>query len=263
MLFRSDGSNGNNGFGKTPENLIIPTESNGALIFSIPDVHKDVIRIKITTKVAKLDPDANGNTVYYNKASWSVDGSGDLGEADTSVTVTEKLLTKKGDVYKASETDFSKTTLEYTIEVNPHALLLNSGNNLELSDELPSNVNLVAGSVTITDANNKAILGASSALVNGKLLIEVPDATYAIVKYRVTPNLNGITPDDKGNYSFKAKNTVQLTGYGSVKATDDNSYTVRKAQGSLEGAKNSLTIVKYDAEDTSKKLENADRKSVV
>ena len=258
-----DGSNGNNGFGKTPENPIIPTESNGALIFSIPDVHKDVIRIKITTKVAKLDPDANGNTVYYNKASWSVDGSGDLGEADTSVTITEKLLTKKGDVYKASETDFSKTTLEYTIEVNPHALLLNAGNNLELSDELPSNVNLVAGSVTITDANNKAILGASSALVNGKLLIEVPDATYAIVKYRVTPNLNGITPDDKGNYLFKAKNTVQLTGYGSVKATDDTSYTVRKAQGSLEGAKNSLTIVKYDAEDTSKKLENAKFKLVL
>ncbi|MDD5803007.1 MAG: SpaA isopeptide-forming pilin-related protein, partial [Clostridia bacterium] len=258
-----NGSNGNNGYGKTSEDQIIPTESNGVLIFSIPDVHKDVIRIKITTKVAKLDPDANGNTVYYNKASWSVDGSGDLGDADTSVTVKETLLTKKGDVYKASETDLSKTTLEYTIEVNPHALLLNSGNNLELSDELPDNVNFVAGSVTITDANNKAILGASSALVNGKLLIEVPDATYAIVKYRVTPNLNGITPDDKGNYSFKAKNTVQLIGYGFVKATDENSYTVRKAQGSLEGAKNSLTLVKYDAEDTNKKLENAKFKLVL
>ncbi len=224
---------------------IDPSEEDGKLTFTINSVGKEGIYIKFRTTVDEIG-------AYKNTAQW-----GDQ-TVETTVKVAENdnVLYKEGNVVKVDGED---SQIEYTIKVNKnsHKYLKNS-ETLILSDVLPDNVELEGGvDIYEGDTSNKlegAYYEYDSS--NRKLTIYVPDSTYATVKYRVTPDLSGVSANSEGYYSIQIDNAVALTGYESIKSESNKWYAVQKSAATITG-KGIFQIKKVNSQDLNHVLKGA------
>ena len=224
---------------------IDPSEEDGKLTFTINSVGKEGIYIKFRTTVDEIG-------AYKNTAQW-----GDQ-TVETTVKVAENdnVLYKEGNVVKVDGED---SQIEYTIKVNKnsHKYLKNS-ETLILSDVLPDNVELEDGvDIYEGDTSNKlegAYYEYDSS--NRKLTIYVPDSTYATVKYRVTPDLSGVSANSEGYYSIQIDNAVALTGYESIKSESNKWYAVQKSAATITG-KGIFQIKKVNSQDLNHVLKGA------
>ena len=222
-----------------------PTSNNGTLTFTIKSVTNEGICIKFRTKVSEIG-------AYKNTAQWEDQ------TAETTVTVGEKddVLYKNGNVVTVDGED---SQIEYTIKVNKNSRkYLQNSETLILSDILPDNVELEGGvDIYEGDTSNKlegAYYEYDSS--NRKLTIYVPDSTYATVKYRVTPDLSGVSADSQGYYNIQIDNTVELTGYEIFKSESKNWYAVQKSAATITG-KGIFQIKKVNSQDLNHVLKGA------
>ena len=213
---------------------------------------KDVIVITFKTKALNLD------VTYNNSVSWS--GETEYGSTQTDVTVNSEILKKQGKLITGEAGIEDNTTIQYEIKVNERKLdYRQDEDTLVLEDVIPENVRLIGGSVTITTESGDVVPNAGYEYNSDSrvLTVVVPDSTYVIVRYKVTPVLDGIQPDGDGKYQVNISNTVMLKGESLTKSQSNVYEKVAKSSASIQGDAHSLTLQKFDAQDLGKKLEGA------
>ncbi|MCM1127985.1 MAG: SpaA isopeptide-forming pilin-related protein, partial [Lachnospiraceae bacterium] len=228
----------------------IQFENDGRkLIITIQSVKQRQILVTYKTQITKY-AETLTNVVTYRQ-----DGK-ELGRAEGEVIATGDLLKKEGTKVTIEKNDL----IEYTIKVNEKGLDYLPGDTLILEDTIPSNVELVNGSISFTDLSGALLPeGTASYLYNTTtrvLQVEVPDSQPVLVKYRVNPILDGLTGVGT-TYSIDVSNTVVLSGHEDIKGESKQNYTIQTSNATISGKKDEIYIYKVDAQDTGKGLNGA------
>lgn len=193
--------------------------------------------------------EADPTKTYTNEAREYAD------ETDESLvhTATSEVKSQYDALIK---TDQSAKTLgdsdyiSYQIIVNKDAVQLNNGGLLILTDRIDTNVELDTSSVKITDKDGAALSGCAISYSDSTriLTVKIPDSTYAKVTYDVRAR-------DIGEQTFK--NSATLKGAKVYNDSVSEQHNVGGHGADITGSNHSLTLIKFDEDDLTKKLSGA------
>lgn len=254
---RYDVSSGNSGLSVEVSGRKVTFTIPSALISEVDKDRKAIIIVKYQTVAKNIAVPVNGSGKFTNHASASA-GSTKFGDAESTINVEDKTVTKSSDY--ASENQ--RGNIKYTIKVNEtgRQLLPTAEGSLVLEDVLDPNASLVGSTLMILSPDGAAIKGTSYSLENVtttdgqqtvKMTLVIPDSTPAVVTYEVAP-----LGDENSNVTLS--NTVAVKGHTGWSSTDNKSYTIHHADGWTETEAGTIEIYKSDSEDSSRRLEGAE-----
>ena len=188
------------------------------------------------------------STFTYKNVARAKDGANWKG-TDCTVTRQYKFLEKK-DLSLETIPDDKHDVIEYQIVINPDALTLNEGNDLELIDTIPEGTTFISNGY---DFKPEAIKDRAKLSLNSatrKLKVTVPDKTKITFTYK-------LKSDDlhKGGHVFK--NTATLTGTGKYTDYVEQKHFINSHSATITGSTTSINIHKYDEVALTKNLSGA------
>ena len=213
---------------------------NGKLSASFTGVGKNFISIAYWTKIKDGYMDGQADATFTNRASYE-DGNGKIGEGEATVTKKGgKVLEKTSD---QTVIDKAANWITYTVKANQAGATLNEGHNLILEDIIPDNCTYQYGSLEFIQGED-AVVGKPVYSPEGKLTIEIKDASPITFKYKVSVSTDGHGIDSW----IDVLNTVTLKGARDYASTDKASIQVSKTNAGATGKNDVVSLLKIDAE---------------
>lgn len=189
---------GSEGYRYGPELPAKPSDSNGAMVFTIPTRDmvneagswKGYVKLTYQTAIKQSAVDAGVSKDFFNTAEARA-GETHFPEGTGKVTINNKVLDKQA--VRASDNSHVK----YTITVNPNAQTLGASGLLTLVDTMNADASFTNGTLKVTDKDGKEVTdGVSYTLKNQPnsdgststvLTLTVPDSQALTVTYDVAP----------------------------------------------------------------------------
>lgn len=203
------------------------------------------IELEYQTKITKLPTESGaGTTVNGDKISFTNEVKVGKKTDSATVTIDSTVLDKKGK-QKSGVTN----VVEYSISVNQEALdLVSDGDELELKDELDTDLILDTDSVSVTDLHTgepvpyKAFFGTTDEGKN-TLKLTIPDGKALLVSYRASL----VTAGKVENQEYQVSNHASLNGKIPQSTTISTPVRYEKTNATIVGEANSIKIKKVDA----------------
>ena len=205
-------------------------------------------KTKLTDAARNDEIGKEGISTYKNVAR-AQDGT-NWKNTDCTVTRQYKFLEKK-DLSLATIPDDKHDVIEYQIVINPDALTLNEGKDLELTDTIPEGTTFISNDYSFepVDIKDRAKLSLNSA--TRELKVSVPDKTTITFTYK-------LKSDDLHFGGHVFKNTATLTGKGTYTDYVEQKHIIKSHSATITGEKTSINIHKYDEEEFTKNLSGAE-----
>ena len=200
------------------------------------------------TDAARENEKGKDRTFTYKNVARAKDGA-NWKDTDCTVTRQYKFLEKK-DLSLETIPNDKHDVIEYQIVINPDALTLNEGKDLELTDTIPEGTTFISNGY---DFKPEAIKDRAKLSLNSatrELKVTVPDNTKITFTYK-------LKSDDlhKGGHVFK--NTATLTGTGKYTDYVEQKHFINSHSGTITGSTTSINIHKYDEDEFAKNLPGA------
>ena len=199
---------------------------------------------------------ASGEKDFTNHATITA-GDNETFEATDTVTVTsEGFITKtdstreKGGIV-VGEDDTNSKEITYTIEINPNAYVLNSGNNLTLTDLIDTNMDIDPDSVKLIDKDGSKANGIIVSYNDDSRLLSIsgiPDQTHYTLTYTCIARA-------QGQDTFE--NTATLIGGGSHSDSTSEKHTISTEEAGVMVDGLMLNLHKIDENGLEKDLAGA------
>ncbi|MDR4060754.1 MAG: FctA domain-containing protein [Slackia sp.] len=244
------GSEGYKTAGDWPELHAEPSDSNGAVVFTIPTRDmvneagswKGYVKLTYQTAIKQSAVDAGVSKDFFNTAEARA-GETHFPEGTGKVTINNKVLDKQA--VRASDNSHVK----YTITVNPNAQTLGASGSLTLVDTMNAGASFTNGTLKVTDKDGKEVTdGVSYTLKNQPnsdgststvLTLTVPDAQALTVTYDVAPQ--GALGTE-----VQIENNVSMQGFASASAEHSQKWAVQKSNAGTDATSYGITVIKTD-----------------
>ncbi|MBQ6175667.1 MAG: hypothetical protein IJK29_00570, partial [Bacteroidales bacterium] len=191
-------------------------------------------------------------SIVNNKDSYSFTNTAtdDYYEDDATVTVHyEDVITKEDRGVSFGE------IITYRITVNRNGELLHGGENIVVTDRIPSNVELVLNTYSVTDLRgNELPAGTYRFGYNDDtrtIEVTLPDETPAVINYQV------IASESTGTGTAVFSNTAVFHGDFEDSSSVSEEHQINKSGGSITGEHESISLHKVDEYDLRKDLPGA------
>lgn len=244
------GSEGYKTAGDWPELHAEPSDSNGAVVFTIPTRDmvneagswKGYVKLTYQTAIKQSAVDAGASKDFFNTAEARA-GETHFPEGTGKVTINNKVLDKQA--VRASDNSHVK----YTITVNPNAQTLGASGSLTLVDTMNAGASFTNGTLKVTDKDGKEVTdGVSYTLKNQPnsdgststvLVLTVPDSQALTVTYDVAPQ--GVLGTE-----VQIENNVSMRGFASASAHHGQKWAVQKSNAGTDATSYGITVIKTD-----------------
>lgn len=219
--------------GKTVNGKVVEqyTNSGGYHVvkFEIKNLGPNSCQLKYTTTVSDLTNPYNGLTVFRNSATLKYEGIKDETINNREASTPVNNVIKKTGAYDAAASEYDGTRYyDWTIKVDDTKTKFTL-NNVVLTDKLPTDHNLVAGSVKV---GNQTI-GTEK---NGA------DAYYTLEKGTLKVYFNG-TVTDATTVTFRTSTDTELNG--TTKVVTKNDADINAKEFSKKLSSSTEVVVKY------------------
>lgn len=215
----------------------------------------------------RITSSASGSETFENLVEVTAGDDQHMEDSDKVTVTTEEYITKTDSTKQESgglvvdENGETSKEITYTVEINPHAYVLNSHSTLKLTDSIATNMDLNPESVKVVYGT----MGTDGKLVPGtetpeglqisynddaRLLIidKIPDKTPLVLTY-------GCYARAQGEDTFT--NTATLIGGGSHSASDTKKHTIQTSEAGVKVEGIQFNMLKIDENNISEKLAGA------
>lgn len=241
---------GSEGYRYGPELPAKPSDSNGAMVFTIPTQDmvneagswKGYVKLTYQTAIKQSAVDAGASKDFFNTAEADA-GQTHFPKRTGKVTINNKVLDKQA--VRASDNSHVK----YTITVNPNAQTLGTSGSLTLVDTMNAGASFTNGTLKVTDKDGKEVTdGVSYTLKNQPnsdgststvLTLTVPDSQALTVTYDVAPQ--GVLGTE-----VQIENNVSMQGFASASAHHGQKWAVQKSNAGTDATSYGITVIKTD-----------------
>lgn len=141
------------------------------------------------------------------------------GTVDGPVIASKSVISEDG--LPVIDTENSKITADYQIEINPLGADLSADDTLTAVDTMPASFVLDESSVKFTNEDGNSVEGASYALEGNTITFTVPDGVHVYITYSVLIDVNPI--EDPYWYN-NTENAIAVEGFESVGGSDSVSF---------------------------------------